>query len=251
MTHEPTPREKVLVALYVDSADAALKLVRTLNGHVGAFKVGLELFNAEGPDIFGRLREAGADRIFYDAKFHDIPNTVAGAVRSAARYGLWMLNVHASGGAAVLRAACEASMQSDSPPLLIGVTVITSMDQYTLNHELRVEGTIATHATHLARLCHGEGLDGVVTSQHEVRTIADTCGPEFITVVPGIRPAGTSFHDQRRVGTPTDAIQAGAHYLVIGRAITQADDPAAAAEGIVSEVAAAMNPPEGMIGHEL
>jgi orotidine-5'-phosphate decarboxylase len=134
--------------------------------------------------------------------------------------------------------------------MLIGVTVITSMDQWTLNHDLRVEGTIATQVAHLARLCRAEGLDGIVTSSQEVHLIAEVCGPEFVTVIPGIRPSGTTFHDQRRVGTPTEAIQAGAHYLVLGRAITQADDPVAAADAIVAEVAAAAVPPEG-IGNDL
>jgi orotidine-5'-phosphate decarboxylase len=251
MTHEPTPREKVLVALDVDSADAAIKLVRSLSGHVGGFKVGLELFNSEGPDVFARLTDAGADRIFYDAKFHDIPNTVAGAVRAAARRGVWMVNVHASGGMGMLQAAREATYAVDMPPLLIGVTVLTSIDDATLNHDLHVQGTVASQVDHLARMCHAADLDGVVASAHEVQLICDCCGQDFITVIPGVRPAGVKTHDQARVATPTAAVQAGAHYLVIGRAITQADDPAAAAEGIVAEVAAALNPPEGMIGHEL
>jgi orotidine-5'-phosphate decarboxylase len=251
MTHELTPREKVLVALDVDSADAALKLVRNLSGSVGGFKVGLELFNSEGPDIFARLTDAGAERIFYDAKFLDIPNTVAGAVRAAARRGVWMVNVHASGGMAVLQAARDATYAVDMPPLLIGVTVLTSIDNAVLNHDMRVQGSVASQVDHLARMCHAAGLDGVVSSAHEVQLICDCCGPEFITVVPGVRPAGVKAHDQARVATPTAAVQAGAHYLVLGRSITQADDPAAAAEGIVAEITAALDAPGGMIGREL
>lgn len=232
--------ERILVALDVDTADAALALARDLRGHVGGFKVGLELVNAAGTDIFSRLTDAGADRIFYDAKFHDIPNTVAGAVRAAARRGVWMVNVHACGGGAMLRAAREAANTVDNPPLLIGVTVLTSIDEATLNNDLRVPGTVEDHVAHLARLCQSSGLDGVVASPREITTIRDACGPEFITVIPGVRPAGVAAHDQARIATPGDAAKHGARYLVVGRAITHAADPAAAADSIAAEITEAL-----------
>lgn len=232
--------ERILVALDVDTADAALALARDLRGHVGGFKVGLELVNAAGTDIFSRLTDAGADRIFYDAKFHDIPNTVAGAVRAAARRGVWMVNVHACGGGAMLRAAREAANTVDNPPLLIGVTVLTSIDEATLNNDLRVPGTVEDHVAHLARLCQSSGLDGVVASPREITTIRDACGPEFITVIPGVRPAGVAAHDQARIATPGDAAKNGARYLVVGRAITHAADPAAAADSIAAEITEAL-----------
>lgn len=232
--------ERILVALDVDTADAALSLVRDLRGHVGGFKVGLELVNAAGTEIFDRLNDVGADRIFYDAKFHDIPNTVAGAVRAAARRGVWMVNVHAGGGGAMLRAAREAANTVDHPPLLLGVTVLTSIDEATLNNDLRVPGTIESHVVHLARLCQSSGLDGVVSSPQEIATIRDACGPDFVTVIPGVRPAGVAAHDQARIATPGDAARNGAHYLVVGRAITHAADPANAADSIAAEIAEAL-----------
>lgn len=228
--------EKILIPLDVDTADAAVSLVRRLAGKVGGFKVGLELVNAAGLDIFDRLNDAGAGRIFYDAKFHDIPNTVQGAVRAAARRGVWMVNVHASGGAAMLAAARDATQVVDNPPLLIGVTVLTSIGQRTLNEELRVPGEVEAQVIHLARLSQSTGLDGVVCSPHEVATLKLICGPDFVTVVPGIRPSGVAAHDQQRVATPAEAVRDGAHYLVIGRAITGADDPAAAADAIVRQI---------------
>jgi len=233
-------RERILVALDFDEADPALALVRDLQGKVGGFKAGLELVNATGLDIFARLMDAGAGRIFYDAKFHDIPNTVAGAVRAASRRGVWMVNIHASGGRAMLEAARAATIvrtpDGATPPLLIGVTVLTSVDARTLNHDLRVAGTVEEQVIHLARLCQSAGLDGVVASPHEIAAIREACGPDFLTVIPGVRPAGTAAHDQARVATPADAIRNGARYLVVGRAITQATDPARAADAIAEEI---------------
>ena len=232
-------RERILVALDFDNADDALALVERLAGRVGGFKAGLELVNCAGPDVFARLADAGAGRIFYDAKFHDIPNTVAGAVRAAARRGVWMVNVHASGGAAMLRAAREAAGNGPNAPLLIGVTVLTSIDQEILNDDLRVSGTPEEQVTHLARLCQSCGLDGVVASPHEVAAVRAACGPAFVTVIPGVRPAGVAHGDQARVATPGEAIRAGAHFLVVGRAITGAADPVAAADAIADEIARA------------
>ncbi len=233
----PTARDRILVALDFDNAAEAVALTRTLGDSVGGVKVGLELVNAAGFDVFDRLRDAGAERIFYDAKFHDIPNTVAGAVRAAARRGVWMVNIHASGGSAMLQAAREAADTVETPPLLIGVTVLTSIDAATLNNDLRVHGDVADHVVHLARLSKDSGLDGVVASPQEVAAIRAACGPEFVTVIPGIRPAGVAVNDQARVATPGSAVQGGAHYLVVGRAITAAPDPKAAADAIAQEIA--------------
>lgn len=245
MTTSPTPlkpADRLLIALDFDNEADALRLVRSLAGQVGGFKIGLELVNAVGFDIFERVRDAGGDRIFYDAKFHDIPNTVAGAVRAAARRGVWMVNVHASGGRAMLEAAHEAAETVSTPPLLIGVTVLTSINEATLNQDLRVEGLVDEQVEHLARLCQASGLDGVVASPQEVDRIRTVCGPEFVTVIPGVRPAGVASHDQARVATPGQAVRDGAHYLVVGRAVTGATDPVFAAKQIAREVANALSP---------
>ncbi len=230
------PHERILVALDYDNAEDAVRLTRALAGKVGGVKVGLELVNASGFDIFSRLTDAGATRIFYDAKFHDIPNTVAGAVRAAAKRGVWMVNVHAGGGSAMLNAATDAAHSGDHVPLLIGVTVLTSIDEATLNADLRVPGTVAAQVTHLATLCQNAGLDGVVASPLELAAIRAACGPDFLTVIPGVRPAGSATHDQARVATPGAAVASGATYLVVGRAITGAVDPVGAAEAIAREI---------------
>lgn len=230
------PHERILIALDYDNADDAISMTRSLAGKVGGVKVGLELVNSAGFDIFARLTDAGATRIFYDAKFHDIPNTVAGAVRAAAKRGVWMVNVHAGGGSAMLRAATDAAHSGDHAPLLIGVTVLTSLDQAGLNTDLRVPGTVAEHVTHFATLCQAAGLDGVVASPLELPMIRTACGGDFITVIPGIRPAGAATHDQARVAAPGATVRAGATYLVVGRAITGASDPVGAAEAIAQEI---------------
>ena len=229
-------KDRILVALDYDNADDALALARKLGGSVGGVKVGLELVNAAGFDIFARLTDAGIARIFYDAKFHDIPNTVAGAVRAAAKRGVWMVNIHTCGGQAMMEAARDAAHSVSEPPLLIGVTVLTSIDQLTLSAELRVGGPVGKHVVHLAQLAQKSGLDGVVASPLEVAAIRAACGESFVTVIPGIRPAGVGSQDQKRVATPATAIRDGAHYLVVGRAITAARDPAAAALAISQEI---------------
>jgi orotidine-5'-phosphate decarboxylase len=228
--------ERILVALDYDNASDAIALTMKLKGKVGGFKVGLELVNSAGFEIFDRLQEAGAERIFYDAKFHDIPNTVAGAVRAAARRGVWMVNVHACGGSAMLQAAREAAHTVETPPLLIAVTVLTSIDEARLNAELRVPGSPETHVTHLAKLAQSAGCDGVVASPLELKAIRHACGSDFVTVIPGVRPAGVGTDDQARVATPEQAVRDGADYLVIGRAITAAADPVAAAESIANNL---------------
>lgn len=239
MSNNILPHERILVALDYDNADDAVRLARSLAGKIGGVKVGLELVNSAGFDIFARLTDAGATRIFYDAKFHDIPNTVAGAIRAATKRGVWMVNVHAGGGSAMLEAATDAAHSGDHVPLLIGVTVLTSLDQVALNTDLRVPGSVAEHVTHLATLCQTAGLDGVVASPLELAAIRGACGPDFVTVIPGVRPAGAATHDQARVATPGAAVAAGATYLVIGRAITGASDPIQAMDAIVQEIRSA------------
>lgn len=235
-------QSRVLVALDVDTEAEGLSIARETAPFVGGVKVGLQLVNSAGLDIFDRLRDAGATRIFYDAKFHDIPNTVAGAVRAAAKRGVWMVNLHASGGRAMMEAAREAAgISHGAGPLLIAVTVLTSMDEAALNEELGVGGTVENHVVHLSRLSQTSGMDGVVASPHEVSAIAHACGPQFVTVIPGVRPQGTAANDQARVATPTEAIRNGAHYLVVGRAITAQPNRAEAARAVAAEVADALS----------
>jgi orotidine-5'-phosphate decarboxylase len=231
-----TNSERILVALDFDDAEPALKLARTLAGKVGGMKVGLELINAAGFDIIARLQDAGMTRIFYDAKFHDIPNTVAGAVRAATKRGVWMVNVHASGGEEMMKAAREAADLAKTPPLMIAVTVLTSMDEAMLAQTWRTSYSVREMVENLCCRAQNAGMDGVVASAQEVKQIHSTFGDGFVTVIPGIRPAGTAANDQKRVATPAQAIADGAHYLVIGRAITAADDPVLAVENIVKEL---------------
>ena len=236
-------KEKIILALDVSTEADAVELVRELKDHVGAFKVGMELFNSTGPKIFESLRSAGAGRIFYDGKFHDIPNTVAGAARAAVRMGVWMFNVHAPGGSAMMRAAHDAAADEAGRlgverPSILGVTVLTSISEEVLHHELSVPILLQNQVTHLASLAQASGLDGVVASPHEIAQVKSACGPEFLVVTPGVRPAWAAANDQARIMTPSAAVQAGADYLVIGRAITGASDRLAAAERIMEELEA-------------
>ena len=232
---ELSARDRIIIPLDVPSETEAVRLAALLAPHVGAFKVGLELFNATGPSIFAALAQVGG-RVFYDAKLHDIPNTVAGAVTAVGRHGLWMLNVHTTGGSAMMRAAVEANRQARSRPLLIGVTVLTSLDADALRDELGVAAAPLEHVVHLARLAQASGLDGVVCSPLEAAAIRAACGPQFVIVTPGVRPAGAAVGDQKRIATPRAAVEAGADYLVIGRPITQAADPVAAAQAVAAEL---------------
>jgi orotidine-5'-phosphate decarboxylase len=235
------PRDRIIVALDVDSPATAAALAAKLVGHIGALKVGKEFFVSAGPAVTQLIDDLGL-RVFLDLKFHDIPNTVAGAVRAAARLGVWMVNVHASGGAAMCRAAAQAAHEGGGErarPLVIGVTVLTSLDQADLD-AIGFTGSPHDAALRLAKLAKDNGLDGVVASAQEAAAIKELCGREFLVVTPGIRPADAAAGDQKRIMTPAAAIAAGADYLVIGRPIIRAPEPAAAADAIAAEIAAAL-----------
>jgi orotidine-5'-phosphate decarboxylase len=202
------------------------------------FKVGSQLFTAEGPRAVEKLAGLGFG-IFLDLKFHDIPNTVAGAVAAAARLPkVRLLTVHTLGGVAMMRAAREAVARKKSRPAVLGVTILTSHDAATLR-SVGISGSPGLRARALARLAKEAGLDGVVASAHEARAIRRACGRNFLIVVPGVRPASAAVNDQSRVATPTEAIRAGADYLVVGRPITAAPNPRAAALAIAEEIASA------------
>ena len=228
----------ILVALDVESAAKAVELANQLRGSVGGYKIGKQLFTAAGPAMVRELTSRG-DRVFLDLKFHDIPNTVAGAVQSAVAIGAWMVNVHASGGSAMMKAAADAAAKSAGAlgrprPLIIGVTVLTSMTDAALR-EIGVQRSMIDQVVHLARLAQSSGLDGVVASPQETRAIREACGNDFQIVTPGIRPADQQGKDdQARTLTPAEAMAAGATYLVIGRPITSAPNPRDAAERIAA-----------------
>ena len=229
---------QILVALDVDTAEAAHALADTLRGSVGGFKIGSRLFTSHGPSIVESLVSRG-DRVFLDLKFHDIPNTVAGAVGAATRLGVWMVNVHASGGHAMMKAArdaadAEASKAGRARPLVIAVTMLTSLSEETMG-EIGVAGALAGQVGRLAVLAQSAGLDGVVASPQEIALIRSRCGPAFEIVTPGIRSASDEKGDQSRTMTAGDALAAGASYLVVGRPIIAAPDPRAAAERIAAE----------------
>lgn len=237
-------RDRLIVALDVESAAEARRLVEHLGGTAGAFKIGLQLFTAEGPSFVKELCDAG-HRVFLDLKFHDIPNTVAKAAVEAARLGVWMFNVHASGGNEMMRTAVSevdefCSKRSMSRPKMIAVTVLTSSADDTLE-QIGIERTAAEQALRLAKLAKASGIDGVVASPLESLEIRDECGKEFLIVTPGVRPIDASKDDQKRVMTPSDAIRSGADHLVIGRPITGAIDPARAAEEILQEISTALH----------
>ncbi|HMM77537.1 MAG TPA: orotidine-5'-phosphate decarboxylase [Gammaproteobacteria bacterium] len=234
------PRVPIIVALDYANGEDALATARALAGSGCAVKVGKELFTAEGPAIVGRLGELGLP-VFLDLKFHDIPNTVAGACRAAAALGAWMINVHASGGREMLLAAREALAARTARPLLIAVTVLTSLDRGRLA-EIGLDVEPAVQVERLARLTRAAGLDGVVCSPQEI-AVVKSLGADFLAVTPGVRPPGSAQDDQQRIATPAAAVAAGADWLVIGRPITRAASPAAAVAAIAASLVAPETPP--------
>ena len=233
-------KDKIIVALDVPTREAAMEIVNELQDSVGAYKVGMELYNATGPAILADIAAAGG-RVFLDLKFHDIPNTVAGAARTVSRLGVFMFNVHCSGGGAMMRTAAEAltaetQANGQEKPLLIGVTVLTSMSEAELQGELGVSRAMGAQVTALAQLAQSSGLDGVVCSPLEIELIRKACGKDFVIVTPGIRPRSAASDDQKRIMTPAEAVRLGADYLVIGRPITKAPDRRQAVADIVKEM---------------
>lgn len=230
----PSAKDKIIVALDVESMDKALALAELLCGEVGAFKIGKQLFTATGPDAVRGIHERGG-RIFLDLKFHDIPTTVAKAALEAARLGVFMFNMHALGGAEMMRQSVRAVRQAGLDSLLIAVTVLTSMGTDDLK-PLGIDIPVDKLVVRLARLAQEAGMNGVVASPHEIGLIKKACGPGFLVVTPGIRPAGSDANDQKRAMTPGEAVQAGADFIVVGRPITSAADPKAAARGIAEAI---------------
>jgi orotidine-5'-phosphate decarboxylase len=230
----PIAKPRIIVALDYPDAESARRVVARLRPDLCRLKVGKELFVAAGPEFVRELVAQGY-AVFLDLKFHDIPNTVAQACKAAARLGVWMMNVHAAGGPRMLTAAREAVEGLDRRPLLIAVTVLTSMGPEELD-AIGVEANPEQQVLRLARLTHEAGLDGVVCSAREAPALRQSLGPDFCLVTPGIRPVGSEVGDQTRVLTPIQALRAGADYLVIGRPITQAADPVATLEQISAEI---------------
>ena len=231
-------KDRLIVALDVPSAAAVRELAAQFRGTCRWVKVGLELYLAAGTAIVEELTTQGFS-VFLDLKFHDIPNTVAGAVRSAASMGASLLTVHAAGGPAMLRAAAEAAAATENAPQLLAVTVLTSMDKEQLA-AIGIEATAADQVLRLARMAIDSEIRGLVCSPEEVAILRRELGAEPRLVVPGIRPAGAAIGDQKRIATPADAIRAGASQLVVGRPITRAADPTKATQAILDEIASAI-----------
>jgi orotidine-5'-phosphate decarboxylase len=233
-------RERLIVALDVDTLEQAKRLVQLLVGEVGMFKVGKQIFTHAGPQAVQLIQQLGGE-IFLDLKFHDIPNTVAKAAIAATRLGVKMFNVHASGSLEMMRMTVKevervCRQEKLRRPIMLAVTVLTSLNQDDLQR-VGVEHKVADQVVRLALLTKEAGMDGVVASPHEVFDIRATCGRSFIIVTPGIRPAEAGRNDQRRVMTPADAVRAGVDYIVVGRPIIEAADPVGAARAIVAEMA--------------
>lgn len=230
-------RDQLIVALDVPDAAQARRLVGQIGDAAGSFKVGKQLFTAEGPQVVRDLVASGR-KVFLDLKFHDIPNTVAGAVASATQLGVTMLSVHAAGGSRMLKAAVEAA---GSSIMVLAVTVLTSLSDADMT-EIGVSGRVRDQALRMAALARSCGCAGIVVSPNEVAEIRRELGSGFAIVTPGIRPAGSRTGDQARIATPTEAIRAGATHLVVGRPITAEKDPAAAARAVLAEIEACRQP---------
>jgi len=240
---EAFPAERLILALDVETAQGAEGLVNLLRGRVGAFKVGIQLFTANGPAVVRAIQEKG-EKVFLDLKFHDIPNTVAQAVTQACKLGVFMLNLHASGGSEMMKAAAKAAKslspdRNSSRPILLAVTVLTSLNESILGEELSIQRSLREQVVHLAWMAQESGLDGVVASPQEIREIRAACGKDFLIVTPGVRPSWAAAGDQKRIMTPREAIEAGADYIVVGRPILAAPDPAVAASRIIEEIESA------------
>lgn len=231
---------KVIVALDFPSADAALHLAQALDPVQCRVKVGKELFTRAGPALVEQLQQFGFD-VFLDLKYHDIPNTTAQACRAAAELGVWMVNVHALGGRRMMETAREAVDKTTQRPLLIAVTILTSLDANEL-HEVGLPGSPEANVLRLACLAESAGLDGVVCSPWEVSVLRETITEGFRLVTPGVRPTGVEVGDQKRIATPEDAIRLGSDYLVVGRPITQAENPPAVLAGINASIHAGVAP---------
>lgn len=234
-------KEKIWVALDVGDLTTAKKLIKKLSPHIGVFKVGMQLYTAVGPKIIEVIKKENG-KVFLDMKFHDIPNTVAGAGRSSTILGVDFFNIHTSGGTEMMKAAVdaikdEASKNNITPPKILGVTVLTSLNEEILNSELNVSVPLNKQAEHLAKLAKKCGLDGVIASPHEAKNIRKSCGKSFMIVTPGIRPLwAIDKGDQKRVTTPREAIQLGADAFVIGRPITKASNPVESAKKTLEEI---------------
>jgi len=228
------PRQRLIVALDVSSAAAAQRIVAAVGESASFYKVGMQLYTAEGPKVVRELVASGR-RVFLDLKYHDIPNTVAGAVAEAARLQVAMLTVHASGGGKMLRAATEAARAVNPATKVIAATVLTSLEDNDLER-IGVRGRVQDQVVRLAALALADGCHGVVASAREAAQLRSEFGADFVIVTPGVRPAGSAPGDQARVVTPVDAIAAGATYIVVGRPITAATDPATEARAILAEI---------------
>lgn len=228
------PREKLIVALDVSSASAAQKIVASIGDSALIYKIGMQLFTAEGPQLVRDLVAAGR-RVFLDLKYHDIPNTVGLAVQEAAKLGVTMLTVHAAGSVKMLRAAAEAAKGVNPALVVLGVTVLTSLEQSDLDR-IGIHGTVADEVHRLAALALANGCGGIVASAREAEMLRKRLGADFALVTPGVRPAGSGHADQVRVVAPAQAITAGASHIVVGRPITEAADPAAEARAILAQI---------------
>jgi orotidine-5'-phosphate decarboxylase len=229
------PRERLIVALDVSSAAAAQKIVAAVGDSARLYKVGQQLYTAEGPQIVRDLIASGR-QVFLDLKYHDIPNTVAAAVKEASNLRVSMLTVHAAGGGKMLRAAVDAARNTNASPMILAVTVLTSLDSRDLEHA-GIHGSVVDQVSRLAALAIANGCHGVVASAKEAATLRAELGDDFLIVTPGVRPSGREHGDQARVVTPAEAIASGASYIVVGRPITEAADPASEAREILAQIA--------------
>ncbi len=240
MTQTVSAKERIVLALDIDSDREALAIVDQLAGSVGMFKVGHQLFTAYGPDIVRRIISRGG-KVFLDLKYHDIPNTVAKASAEAVKLGVSIFNVHALGGADMMRAAAQSAAETAAKrgtpvPLVLAVTILTSMDEQSLRRELKVTRSLQREVSHLARMAQRAGMHGVVASPQEIRLLRRAVRGPFVILTPGVRPVWAAKDDQKRIMTPAEAVTAGADYLVIGRPVLKSKDRTEAVEKIIAEI---------------